>query len=72
LIFARKIILRKNILNTLYNLSISSSLAGICLRVSLNLNALSVPLSTSSLLLVSPNFVLHAVSNIPVSGLRIL
>jgi len=72
LIFARKIILRKNILNTLYNLSISSSLAGICLRVSLNLNALSVPLSTSSLLLVSLNFVLHAVSNIPVSGLRIL
>jgi len=61
-----------NIFNTLYNLSISSSLAGICLRGSLNLNALSVPLSTSSLLLVSLNFVLHAVSNIPVSGLRIL
>ena len=72
MIFARKIILRKNILNTLYNLSISSSLAGICLRVSLNLNAPSVPLSTSYLLLVSPNFVLHAVSNMPESSPRIL
>jgi len=69
LIFARKIILRKNILNTLYNLSISSSLAGICPRVSLNLNALSALLFTSSLLLVSLNFVLHVVSNIPEFGL---
>jgi len=72
LIFARKIILRKIILNTLYTLSISSSPAEICPKALLNLNVLSVLLFTSSLLLVSLSFVLHVVSNIPEFGLSIL
>lgn len=72
MIFTRKIILRKIILNTLYTLSISSSPAEICPRTLLNLNALSVLLFTSSLLPVSLSFVLHVVSNIPEFGLSIL
>ena len=49
--------MRKNILNTLYTLSINSSLVEICPRVSLNLNVLSVLVLSISIVVVFPGFI---------------